>query len=93
MSSSVVLSLEMKTKTKTRFRFASVAGSSKSFCAWLISLFQRREHVRQPATGVVEMPIVSVAVVNCSSEHCEGLITDASAACQINKLNRHKRGK
>jgi hypothetical protein len=45
------------------------------------SIYQRRKHVRQPATGVVVMPIRGVAV-NAAPKHCSGLITDTEPSCQ-----------
>jgi hypothetical protein len=65
---------------KTRGLY-SAAGLSKSFCAFS-SVCQRRKHVRQPATCVVVMPVVTVAV-NIGPKHCEPLITDRDLACQI----------
>ena len=44
-------------------------------------MLQRREQVRQPATGVVVMPIRKMAV-NIGPKHCAGLITDPGMDCQ-----------
>jgi hypothetical protein len=66
-------------KKKTRRRFGFGSGFGIVICACLVPVRQRL-HDRQPATGVVAMPITMMAAI--IRKHCSGFITDAATACQ-----------
>jgi hypothetical protein len=53
----------MNPKAKPATGFASVAGFWKSSLRFLVCFCQRREHDRQPATGVVVMPMPMMAAI------------------------------
>ena len=52
---------------------ASVAGFGIVFLRFLACFCQRREHDRQPATGVVVMPVRMMAAIG--AKHCASAYT------------------
>lgn len=65
---------------KTRYRRGVGSGFGNRFCALLFHFCQRREHDRQPATGVVVMPIPMMAANR--AKHCSRLIPETTRHCQ-----------
>jgi hypothetical protein len=65
---------------KTRGRVDLGSGFWESFSRLLVSVRERVQHDRQPATAVVVMPISMMAAI--CKKHCPGLIPDAPVDCQ-----------
>jgi hypothetical protein len=62
-------------KNKTRYRLLVGSGFLEIVLRFLACFCQRREHDRQPATGVVVMPVRMMAAIR--AKHCPRLIPES----------------
>jgi hypothetical protein len=90
-SNAFLLGFAKSWKKKNPPPFCFGSGFGIVFALVLALVSQRLQHDRQPATGVVVMPITMMAVIG--AKHCSGLIPEPPAGCQtlLDKIYRTDR--